>query len=416
MFVERIELEEILKEKSLNILFDKEKSEKIVDNIFEKHAFPSGKATEIITQKIPFDKLSDEVLYFLSEEFLKDSIEQYFTPKEIRMYKDLRYEDATTIKFPYELKMIQVAEDQWIGSVNAGFFIGLGCCGKINYNPKTQRVMKKYKKRNESTDYWKPTVSQKSVNEIVQEFKTRNFISNTITLNITEDSELEYEYDNQTNVFVIHSLDHFDITDGYHRYLAMQKMFSYDDEFNFPMEIRITRFDESKAQHWIYQEDQKTKMRKVDSNSLNQNSVYNQIVESLNSFGSVLQGKISRNEGIISYSVLADCIKNYYYGNTIPKSVKENKSYKNELIKELKAKFRLLSDLNDSFLDKRIEEYILYLIMFEFFSEKDIEVLEKKLVYIMDNIGEFKKVKAEIKSNSYKSFVEKAVCLLEEDL
>jgi hypothetical protein len=72
------------------------------------------------------------------------------------------------------------------------------------------------------------------------------------------------------------------------------------------MELRITNFPDNKALQMIWQEDQKTKMRKIDSDTYNQTLYGTKIADFLNmSPTSNLNGVISRNGGIVNASWLA---------------------------------------------------------------------------------------------------------------
>lgn len=63
-----------------------------------------------------------------------------------------------------------------------------------------------------------------------------------------------------------------------HRYIAISDLSNLNEDFDYPMELRSTMFSESKAQQMIWQKDQKTKMRKIESDSLNQNNFANQVI------------------------------------------------------------------------------------------------------------------------------------------
>ena len=83
--------------------------------------------------------------------------------------------------------------------------------------------------------------------------------------------------------------------------------------FDYPMELRITTFSDSKAQQMIWQEDQKTKMRRIDSKSLNQNDFATRICNQINADKqSNLCGLISRNKGVINAAYFCNIVQMLY--------------------------------------------------------------------------------------------------------
>lgn len=89
------------------------------------------------------------------------------------------------------------------------------------------------------------------------------------------------------------------------------------------MEIRIVSFTEEKAKQFIYQKDQKTKMKQIDSAAMNQYSPANTVVTNLNTNpGSNLRGMITKT-GRIDPAFLGAVIGSYYFGEKRKYSVKE---------------------------------------------------------------------------------------------
>ena len=124
----------------------------------------------------------------------------------------------------------------------------------------------------------------------------------------------EYSYSQDKCVLIINSIDHFDMADGYHRYIAISQEKDSNPEFNYTMELRITNFSDAKTKQFIFQEDQKTRMSKINSDSMNMNKDANIILERLNQdvmFN--LKGKISRNNGIINFADMAYVIEKLFF-------------------------------------------------------------------------------------------------------
>ena len=112
------------------------------------------------------------------------------------------------------------------------------------------------------------------------------YIPDDITLNMPEEGS-KFRYENGKLTISELPGGKFDITDGYHRYLAMCAIYNIDKSFDYPMELRITNFDLATCQQMIFQKDQKTQMKKEDSATFNQYDVGNQIVN---------ENKLSVNE------------------------------------------------------------------------------------------------------------------------
>ena len=127
-----------------------------------------------------------------------------------------------------------------------------------------------------------------------------------------------------------------DILDGYHRYIAISQVVREYPEWDYQMELRITTFTEEKAKQFIYQNDQKTQMRRINSESMNQYSPSNIVVEKLNTNpGSNIRGQINRNNGNIDFSFLSAVIHAYYFNDRSKKySMKEIITVANDLQKK----------------------------------------------------------------------------------
>ena len=223
-----------------------------------------------------------------------------------RVLLDWHYEIEKLSK-QLEYEMIQIADDQWIGKITVKELMKLRDAQIINYNENTQRVLKRITKGNE--EIYSITLNKKAILSMEELFSNGTYIPNTITLNMPEGTNFTY----RRGMLVIKDIDHFDITDGYHRYIAMSNLYNMDNEFDYPMELRITNYSEDKSRQLIWQEDQKTKMSRIDSESMNANATANKIVHRLNvNSGCNLAGMINSNAGIVNAAELAEIIRATY--------------------------------------------------------------------------------------------------------
>lgn len=285
----------------------------VAKGIEKKHNIPSAMILDFFTARKSFSEASEFELFCMCEALMdKDRVSKYFTQSELLHYKDEIVENPS-IDFPICIKCVQVSGDQYIGATDVRKLYELRNGQLIRYNKQTQRIQKRIINKGEV--YYKIMLNNNEVNEIEESFERRNFIPNTITLNIPPDSDSIYYYDQKKNELVIEKLEYFDITDGYHRFVAMCRVMDKDPTFNYPMELRITTFDIPRAQTFVSQEALGTKMRKTESASLNMNSTTNIITERVNKDSSfVLYDQIQRNGGLVDFVEFAD-ILNYLISN-----------------------------------------------------------------------------------------------------
>ena len=367
------------------VLFDKEKSNNILQEMQTSFNIPTGMTMDLLTGRINLEDANEFILFALcsclDKELEKNNINKYFTSIEIEGYSKSKYQEET-IKFPIEIKCIPVAADQWIGSVDVDFIMKLRKAQLINYNANAQRTLQKVVKGERS--YYKITLNKDAISKITESMNNGNYIPNTITLNMPETAD--FSYDDSKCILTIKSLDHFDISDGYHRYIAMGQLKDKNSDFNYPMELRIVMFSEDKVKQFIYQEDQKTKMKKIDSDSMNMNAPENLVVERLNRdvmFN--LKNKIARNNGSINYGELATIIKYFYFkGQTVDKSVRRIIEVENEV----RDKFNKLTEVNINLLDKNYTFIELMIIFYTFDNVTTIEYNPERTIKLLDKVNE----------------------------
>lgn len=270
---------------------------------------PLGMATDILTLNNDLKKCSDFVLFCVLEVVNVGYVEGYFTPSEIKEYSKAKYKDEG-IRFPIKFNMIQIDDDQWIGKISVKELMQLRDAQLIYYNENTQRTLQRVLKGN--VEHFKIRINRQAVDGIQESMSNETYIPNTITLNMPEDTIYSFK----ENQLIIENLSKFDILDGYHRYIAISGIYNLNPLFDYNMELRIVCFQEGKAKQFVWQEDQKTKMRKVDSESFNQNSEANKVVQRLNSDSTfILAGQLSRNEGIINSAEMALLIKLLWFND-----------------------------------------------------------------------------------------------------
>lgn len=272
----------------------------VITKLNTQYGIPEALSFDLITLKVEAVDETDFVLFCLLSVLCPNKINTSFTTKEINAFSNSKYK-IEKIKFPLKLKMIQVSDDQWIGSISVKQLMKLRDAQLINYNENAQRRLKRIVSGEE--EWYTIDLNRDAVDKITESYRNETYIANTITLNIPEDAEFHYDGEN----LIINEVNAFDILDGYHRYIAMSNIYNTNRKFDYTMEIRVVCFSEDKARQFIWQEDQKTKMKKIDSEALNQNNPATQVTTMLASKG-IMNGIISRNKGTIDYTSISQLI------------------------------------------------------------------------------------------------------------
>lgn len=368
----RGDLEKILSDICMNIATDSISCNMIYDLAKDKYDIPKGLMSDLICFRMSMSETSEFVLFCLLDSLIKIkdikiNINDFYTSQEIDVYLSSKYK-IDKIKFPLKFKMIQVSNDQWVGHIDSFMLMKLRAAQKINYNINAQRTMQRIIRGNK--EIYKISLNQGAVKEITKSYESNNFIPNTITLNIPNNEENDFYYDRNNCELIINKLEYFHILDAYHRFIALCKASDSDDSFNYDMELRIVNWDDFKSQTFIWQEDKKTPLNKIDSNSLNMNDTANIIVSRINESPRCnIKGLINRNDGLVNFGELSELIKFFYLKEPIKKE--ERNSLIVLLVKELTECFNMITEFDLKYLNKRYSYKQLVIIIYIFYKYKD---------------------------------------------
>ena len=356
--------------------------QQLYDNIEKKFGFPVSIVEEMVTFKkdisefTPFQVFA--VVWFLD----RNGLSRYFTENEIAELSNSRYE-IEVATFPQEFyDMVQIAEDQFIGKITVQKLMSLKRSRMINYDENEQRALRRVKSG--EIEIFKPFVNAKSVEEIKNLMLNGSYIPDPITLNMPEGSEFVYE----NNKLIIYSMPKgmFNLDDGYHRYLAMSQIVDFNPNFDYTMELRIVNFSSVKANNFIFQQDQKTLMKRIVSETYNMDAIPNKIVQRLNEDPRCnINGMIGRNNSQINSAVLAKLISYFYKTSEIKKEDTARSVVAIE--KEISDKFNLITSQNDVFFGK-YSDVMLFIIMYVFNSDIPGDEYAEKILWINDNLTE----------------------------
>ena len=276
----------------------KDWQKKTASSVNRIRKMPIETAVSILTQRTSIRDYDDFTLFCIAEGIgINRDMSYYFSEAELDSFRNRLYEEHE-VAFPYKfMNMIEISEgSQYIGKITVQELMRLRDAQLINYNENAQRTLKDYA----------ISLNRKAVNDIMKMLSTNSFVPNTLTLNISPDAYFVYNKESKT--LTIKEKIKFDILDGYHRYVALSNMYNLNSKFDYPMELRIVAFPENRARHFIFQEDQKTKMRKIDSDALSGTDPANEICAKIRT---KLAGNITvaRNNGTVDESVLSEMIR-----------------------------------------------------------------------------------------------------------
>lgn len=354
--------------------------QQLYDNVEKKFGFPVSIIEEMVTFKrdisefTPFQIFS--VIWFLD----RNCLSKYFTENEIAELSNSKYE-VEIATFPQEFDdMVKIADDQFIGKITVQKLMSLKRSRMINYDENEQRALRRVKSG--EIEIYKPFVNAKSVLEIKEAMENGTYIPDPITLNMPEGSQFIFD-NHKLTVFSLPK-GMFNLDDGYHRYLAMSQIVDFNPDFDYTMELRIVNFSNVKANNFIFQQDQKTLMKRIVSETYNMDAIPNKIVQKLNEDPRCdISGMIGRNNSQISFAVLAKLISYFYKTNEIKKDDAAKSIVSIE--RELARKFNIITSQNDRFLEK-YSDVLLFIIIYVFNSEIPEDNYAEKILWLNDNL------------------------------
>lgn len=340
--------------------------------IYEKYNIPIGITSDILSQRKDFSEYNEFILFAITDVILPNQIKEFYTPQEIKLYSKEKFKPTKTL-LPLKLHVIKIAEDQYIGKITAKFLMGLREQQLINYNADTQRALRIMLRG--GTKVLRPYIDDKAVTEIESSFEQKTFIPNVITLNINLDDEnAEYVYDEQEEILKISNLSAFDIVDGYHRYLGMSRNYDKDNNWDYVMILQVTMFSVGKAKQFIWQEDHKTKMKRVDASTYDQYNAGNIITNRLNTDpGCNLNNNIGVTQGVVNAGVFSKAINRVYF------TKKPDRKRIIEITKELKEKINVFTESYSEYLEKEWATYEILTIIYGFSIDSKPDVIYKAI-------------------------------------
>jgi len=389
-----------IRKQSVNIVINNAKIEELYSYIDKKYNIPGNLVFDMLFGNKANNKFSRFEVFAVMDGIchVDDSIEndlvnKYFTDQEIEAFKNEKFE-IDTLEFPLVFDAIKISDDQWITKITVRDLMKMRFKRFITYNANTQRQLKKVVKNGEAV--YQISINQKAVKSIEKALKNNSFIANTLTFNLPEDAL--FTYDEEKKQLIIEKASGVDIVDGYHRYLAACKVFDNNHDFDFTFELRIIHFDEFRAKEFIFQEDQKTQMKRIASVAYDMNRASNQVIGRVNKNPMCnLYGMLSINSGFCDIGVASNLIDSLIFkGKKLDQAelnveiVKASRSLSNYL--------NMVTDAIPEFLQSKVNDRQLAVVMYFFkeyyekegMSPEDLRHMVKLIEYAVKHVDEMK--------------------------
>ena len=271
-------------------------------NVFVKFGIPIDRTETMINFRRELPEFSAFELYAVMSFVAPERIPLCFTEQEIVDFSGEKYKEEET---PYvcEIDCVKVTDEQYIGVTDMQALMSLRKRNVIVYKEGEQRVFKIV--HSGQVDVKRISVNRRAVAQIKDAMLKGIYIPDDITIRLPESTKYRIL---KGKIRIDEAPEGLNLIDGFHRWLAMCEINNEFPEFNMPMEIRLTTFDERMTQQYIFQKDQKTLMKKVDSATYDRYSLENMIVNRLNATD-IIGGKIVRAGGIISFQDVVSILK-----------------------------------------------------------------------------------------------------------
>lgn len=363
----REELDIYLEEKMKMVVKPREK-QKIFKTLLEKFNISIDISSDMLTFRRNISEFTNFQVFAMLYVLNKKALSRYFTENEIAAFENEKME-SVQVTFPLVFNnMIKISDDQWIGRTSFQELMRMKDARLINYDENEQRTLRRVKAGD--TEICKIYINNRSVKEIGEALKENRYIPDDITLNMPLEGS-EYSYSGTTLQIEKLPNNMFNIIDGYHRWVAMSNIYNFDKDFDYPMELRIVNYSTERANLFIFQKDQKNRMKKLDAVSYDPFSVSNKICQRLNEDSmSNIQGLIGRNNSLINMSSLSSMINFFFIKGT---KKEEANAVTIKVKKILQDKFNYLTEQDSRYLTEKYSDKLLLAIMYLFSDESVLE-------------------------------------------
>ena len=329
--------------------------QQVTDNLKINHNLPKEIVLNVVYGHKSLADYNDVICYWITKEVYPSLVNEFFSGREIRNFDQEQYVETESV-LPLKLNVLPLGDDQWLTVMTVQDLMRLRQQSLLHYNADTQRALRVLVKGGDVI--YEPYTNPKAVRQMSKLLADKMFIPNVITFNISETDELaDFEYKN--GILEISNISAFDMVDGYNRFKAFENVYDKNNDFDYMIGVMITNFSVDKARRFIHQEDQKTKMRRVDSRGFNQSDDYNILLERINSdLKCNLHGEINSGSGNIRFGIASSALKT---GN---KQAKLTKKQVVEYTKQFVNKLNIITEERTELLDRRWLDYEIAAVFF----------------------------------------------------
>lgn len=336
-------------------------------NELAKRNIMPGDAENILKKTLPVTTLSMPMLYVTTEALYKvlecDEKEKlnpnkFFTDLEIDKMKNYTIDLTKKDKFPIVIEnVIKFCDDFYSGVTTPQMIDELYSINAITYDPETQRQL--IKKESQGKIIERIDLKAASSREIKENIKTGNQFPSHLTLNLVQNGDDEFDYNEKTRTLTIYS-GIINIVNGFHRSNGIINAVRENPDVEYPVGINITNYEIDKAKAYMAQEYKANKMDEKFMKSIDTDNPNNAIVKKINeNSNSYLKKKITidqlmikQNKSLVDFNVLMDSIEILFNA----KETKDVIKYSKHII----DRFNYIIDLKPELLEKSVENQFIW--------------------------------------------------------
>lgn len=371
--------------KAIYSISDSSIEEKIIKKLIER-GYTRGVASDILEGNVLLETISQielglmaEVIYNASElSFIKPSI--FLEEAEINQVKKYkikkRKEDKNLLVFE---NVTQVMPDIWTVVLSPKQIADLYRNNAVTYDFNTQRESENIEFNDTIIKVAK--VNWASVEEIQDLLIKNNFISNTITFNVPIEYMDSIKFDPEKRTLMI--IDKvLKILDGFHRNLAIIGALRVADiKCNFT--VKITCFNDDKANQYIVQEDKRNPISKTHLKSIDSTDRIATIISTLNqSNNSELKGMIATDyrlvdsgKALIKFNFMYNIISKLWNPESIMETNRISEhltSFFNQLVGTFPNEFKdfIVQSRKVNSINKE-QMFFIYIILAQYYEDKE---------------------------------------------
>jgi hypothetical protein len=260
--------------KIIDFFYTNDKARKKVESDLEERNVLAAETIAIFNKNFVVQTLDPAIIYLVLKSLYKATLnnqeygidlvkiskekinpEKYFTELEISRYESYKRELKKQQKYPLEIPNVSKIDEDLYGTVMTIEEIAqLHFDNFITYNEETQRGTRIVKYKNSVTKQL--DLNNNSIKEMYDRIVKHKQIPDDIWLNLLQNGEDTFEYDEANRILTIYSGE-IDSIDGFHRELAILDVIKdqdiLQDLLNKKMNwgVKIANYDINKANEFI---------------------------------------------------------------------------------------------------------------------------------------------------------------------